>query len=168
MTMTVLLAVTAFAGLAHAVPMTVADAQNVFPQYNMEQQNPAAFQTPCIDANGTMTIVANVGDITQDAIAVGMICQVIGYPPYQAGGTVSFDVAGAFLISHATVPGFPDAFALDFAIPLGTQTITITVTDTGWPEGCIDPADFLDFAGFDDLSVSTESMSWGGVQALFR
>ncbi len=166
--MTILVAVTASAGFAHAQAMTLPDAQAVFPTYTMGQQDPTAFQTPCVDASGTMTIVANVGDITQDAIGVAMVCQAVGYPAYMAGGTVSFDVPGAYLLGHSTVPGFPDAFALEMAIPLGTQTITITITDTGWPEGCIDPANFMDFAGFEDLSVETEKLSWGELQALYR
>ena len=167
-TLVLMIVISTIAASAQAQVMTTPDAQNLFPDYNMELQTPGAFETPCIDANGTMTIVANVGDITQDTIAVAMVCQAIGYPPYMAGGTVTFDVAGAYLINHFQAPGFPDAFGLEFAIPLGTQVITITITDTGWPEGCIDVDDFVDFAGFEDLSVSNETISWGSLQALYR
>ena len=153
---------------ASAQTLTLPDVQALLPQYgNVAQQNPSAFQTPCVDASGTMTIVANVGDITMDAIAVAMVCQAVGYPPYMAGGTVTFDVPGAFVINHSTVPGFPDAFLLEFGIPSGTAVITITITDTGWPEGCIDPGIFLDFAGFDDLAVPTDDLSWGRVKAIY-
>lgn len=153
----------AVTGVASADPITLPEAQALYPQYtNMGLMT--GFQNPCVDASGTMVINAFVGDITQFDIAAAMICQAPGYPAFCAGGPVTFNTTQAELIALTTVPGHPDAFALEFIARAGLQNVMITIENTCWPAGCID---LLDFAGYELLSVPSEGTSWGSVKALF-
>jgi hypothetical protein len=151
------------AGVASADPITLAEAQALYPQYtNMDLM--AGFQNPCVDASGTMVINAFVGDITQFDIAIAMICQAPGYPPFCAGGPVSFNTTDAELIALSVVPGHPDAFALEFIARAGLQNVSITIENTCWPAGCVE---LIDYAGFELLTVASDGSSWGSIKALF-
>jgi len=161
---TIALAITFAALPAAAQVLTLPDAEAVFPGYsNMEEQ--IGFATPCVDDMGTMTINANVADITDFAISIAMVCQVPGYPDINDSGPVSFDDPDIVLLNYFAVPGFPGSFALEFAVPAGTGDIVITIENTDWPEGCID--DLIDFAGYMEGVVSSGDTSFAAVKALF-
>jgi hypothetical protein len=146
-----------------SAPLTLGETQTLFPQFpNMANMN--GFQEPCVDGGGTMVINAFVGDITQFDIAVAMVCQVVGYPAFCPAGPVTFSSAQATLLGISSVPGHPDAFALEFIARAGLQSIQITIQNTCWPQGCVT---LLDFAGYVPLQVPTDTSSWGAVKALY-
>jgi hypothetical protein len=158
-----LLALSAFASPV----ITLEEVRALFPDYvNHEQQN--GFQAPCVDAFGTLTLNVNVNDIlgtVTEPIAVAMVCQQVGLPPFQADGPVSFSDPGITLLSLATVPGHPDAFQIEYIVPLGAGVFDIVIENTGWPQGCL--TEMLDWAAWDLVSVSNVSASFGQVKALY-
>ena len=156
------------ASVAIASPaITLSEVQAQFPDYvNHEQMN--GFQAPCVDASGTLVINANVADImgtVSEDIAVAMVCQAPGYPAFTPLGPVTFSDSGMSLLNLASVPGHPDAFAIEFIVPFGLNSFTISIENTGWPEGCI--TDILDFAAWDLASVPVEIISIGSMKSQY-
>lgn len=147
--------------------VTLAEFQTLFPDYvNHEQQQ--GFQTPCVDPAGTMVLSVDITDImgtVTEPVAIAMLCQVPGYPAFTPLGPVTFSHPGIQLLGLSTVPGHPDAFSIEYVVPLGVNTFTITIENTGWPTGCV--PDIIDLAAWDLVSVSTGSASFGQLKALF-
>ncbi len=164
----ILLASVAMASAAVASPVvTLPEFENLFPDYvNHEVQN--GFQAPCVDANGKLVLNVNVNDIlgtVTEPIAVAMLCQQVGLPPFSAAGPVTFSDPGIQLTNFGVVPGHDDAFFLEYIVPLGAGVFTVCIENTGWPEGCLN--DLLDLAAWDLASVGTRFDSFGTVKANF-
>lgn len=69
-------------------------------------------------------------------------------------------------MSFGTVPGHPDAFQIEYIVPLGAGVFDITIENTGWPEGCL--TEMLDWAAWDLISVPTDESRFGQVKALYQ
>ena len=149
--------------------ITLAEFQALFPAYvNHAVMNNNGFDAPCVDANGTIVLNVNIADIMGQVtgpVAIAMVCQAQDYPAFTPSGPVTFSEPGIALQSLASVPGHPDAFAIEYVVPFGVNTFTITIENTGWPEGCID--DILDLAAWDLAVVSDDVKTIGSVKALY-
>jgi len=154
-------------GVALASPLvTLPEFIGLYPAY-VNHAEMAGFEAPCVDALGTMTINADVSTITTtvtEPVSVVMLCQAQGNPAFTPLGPVSFSEPGMFLIGLESVAGHPDAFAVEFVVPETVTTFSMTIENTGWPEGCFD---LLDFAAWDLLSVPSRESSFGPLKAAF-
>jgi hypothetical protein len=158
------------AALSLASPaITLPEVEAMFPDFvNHEEMNPNAFEAPCVDAAGKLTLNADVSDImgtVTEPIVVAMVCQQIGLPAFSPLGSVTFSDAGMILLTLTSVPAHPDAFAIEFVVPLGVNTFSIEIENSGWPEGCLTA--LLDFAAWDLMSVHTRETSFAGVKAQY-
>ena len=146
--------------------ITLPEVEALFPDYvNHEQQN--GFATPCV-VNGKISIDVNVADIlgqVNGPIAVAMVCQMVGYPAFTPVGPVTFSHPGVQLLSLQSVPGHPDAFAIEMLIPEGADQFNICIENSGWPDGCLE--DLLDWAAWDLAAVGTDATSIGKIKALY-
>ncbi len=153
--------------VAFASPLvTLSEFETLYPAYvNHAEMN--GFEAPCVDAGGTMIINADVSTITAGAtepFAIVMLCQAADYPAFTPLGPVSFSDPGMYLLGLDSVSGHPDAFAVEFVVPPTATTFTLTIENTGWPEGCVD---LLDFAAWDLLTVQSGPSSFGPLKACF-
>lgn len=161
--------VLAASGASASPLITLGEFQSLYPAYvNHAVMNSGGFQVPCVDANGTVVLNVNVSDILGTAtgpISIAMVCQQPGHPAFTPTGPVTFSVPGIALQSLASVPGHPDAFAIEYVVPLGANLFTITIENTGWPEGCL--TEILDLAAWDLASVPVETISAGALKSSF-
>ena len=158
----------AFSTTAIASPIiTLPEVIGLFPDYvNHEEQN--GFTAPCVDANGKLTLHVNVNDIlgtVTEPISVAIVCQQVGLPAFTPLGPVTFSNPAVTLLNLSNVPGHPDAFSLEFVVPLGAGVFDICIENTGWPEGYLN--DLLDWAAWDLQSVAVEKPRFSELESNF-